>query len=158
MTFLILKMIHILSGAVLFGTGAGIAFFMLRAHLTREAATIAATGRMVVQADFLFTATAVVVQPVSGLAMILLQGWSPWEPWLLVAYGLYVLIGACWLPVVWIQMRMTRLAEASAAAATPLPDAYHRLFRWWFGLGWPAFLGIIGIYALMVGKPALWAA
>jgi len=158
MTFLILKMIHILSGAVLFGTGAGIAFFMLRAHLTREAATIAATGRMVVQADFLFTATAVVVQPVSGLAMILLQGWSPWEPWLLVAYGLYVLIGACWLPVVWIQMRMTRLAEASAAAATPLPDAYHRLFRWWFALGWPAFLGIIGIYALMVGKPALWAA
>lgn len=158
MTFLILKMIHILSGAVLFGTGAGIAFFMLRAHLTREAATIAATGRMVIQADFLFTATAVVVQPVSGLAMILLQGWSPWEPWLLVAYGLYVLIGACWLPVVWIQMRMTRLAEASAAAAVPLPDAYHRLFRWWFGLGWPAFLGIIGIYALMVGKPALWAA
>lgn len=158
MTFLILKMIHILSGAVLFGTGAGIAFFMLRAHLTRDAATIAATGRMVIQADFLFTATAVVVQPVSGLAMILLQGWSPWEPWLLVAYGLYVLIGTCWLPVVWIQMRMTRLAEASAAATVPLPDAYNRLFRWWFALGWPAFLGIIGIYALMVGKPALWAA
>ena len=158
MLFLALKVIHILSGAVLFGTGAGIAFFMLRAHQTRDAATIAATGRMVVQADMLFTATAVVVQPISGLAMILLQGWSPWEPWLIVAYGLYVLIGICWLPVVWIQIRMTRLAEAAALAGDGLPAAYHGLFRWWFALGWPAFIGIIGIYALMVAKPILWGA
>ena len=153
MLYLALKVVHILSGAVLFGTGAGIAFFMLRAHMSGEARTVASVGRMVVLADFVFTATAVVVQPVSGLALIHLQGWSLTAPWLLAAYGLYVLIGACWLPVVWIQYRMTRLAEQAAAEGAVLPAAYHRLFRWWFALGWPAFAGVLGIYVLMVAKP-----
>ncbi|MNU40702.1 hypothetical protein D3C71_294240 [compost metagenome] len=153
MTYLILKIVHILSGAVLFGTGAGIAFFMLRAHATKDPRTIASVGRIVVLADFVFTASAVVVQPISGLALIHLQGYSLTEPWLMAAYALYVLIGACWLPVVWFQWRMVKLAEGAAAAGTPLPPAYHRLFRAWFILGWPAFAGVIGIYALMVGKP-----
>lgn len=154
--YLLTKMIHILSGAVLFGTGAGIAFFMLMAHRTKDAAAVAATARVVVAADALFTATAVVVQPLSGLALIHMQGWPLDAPWLLAAYGLYVLIGACWLPVVWMQMRMKTLAETAAAQAAPLPDAYHRLFRAWFILGWPAFAGVIGVYALMIAKPVLW--
>ena len=153
MLYLALKVVHILSGAVLFGTGAGIAFFMLRAHMAGEARTVAAVGRMVVLADFVFTATAVVIQPLSGLALIHLQGWSLTAPWLLAAYGLYVLIGACWLPVVWIQYRMTRLAEQAAAEGAVLSAAYRRLFRWWFALGWPAFAGVLGIYVLMVAKP-----
>lgn len=153
MLYLTLKVVHILSGAVLFGTGAGIAFFMLRAHMSGEARTVASVGRMVVLADFVFTATAVVVQPLSGLALIHLQGWSLTAPWLLAAYGLYVVIGACWLPVVWIQHRMTRLAAQAATEGTALPAAYHRLFRWWFALGWPAFAGVLGIYVLMVAKP-----
>lgn len=153
MLFLLLKVLHILSGAVLFGTGAGIAFFMLRAHATGEARTVAAVGRIVVLADMVFTATAVVVQPLSGLGLILLQGWSPFEPWLLAAYGLYVVIGVCWLPVVWIQIRMLHLAEAAARDEAPLPPAYYRLFGWWFALGWPAFAGVIGLYGLMVFKP-----
>lgn len=153
MTFFILKMIHILSGAVLFGTGAGIAFFMLRAHRTGDPATVAAVGRIVVLADFVFTATAVVVQPATGVAMILLQGWPPFAPWLVGAYVLYALIGACWLPVVWMQLRMTRLAEAAVEAGTALPAAYNRLFRWWFALGWPAFAGVLAVYWLMIAKP-----
>ncbi|MNT60401.1 hypothetical protein D3C72_1979790 [compost metagenome] len=71
----------------------------------------------------------------------------------MAAYALYVLIGACWLPVVWFQWRMVKLAEGAEAAGTPLPPAYHRLFRAWFILGWPAFAGVVGIYALMVAKP-----
>lgn len=153
MTFFILKMIHILSGAVLFGTGAGIAFFMLRAHRTNDPATVAAVGRIVVLADFVFTATAVVVQPATGVAMVLMQGWPPFAPWLVAAYVLYVLIGVCWLPVVWMQLRMTRLAEAAEADGTALPQAYHRLFRWWFALGWPAFAGVLAVYWLMIAKP-----
>ncbi|PQZ82876.1 MULTISPECIES: DUF2269 domain-containing protein [unclassified Brevundimonas] len=153
MTYLILKIVHILSGAVLFGTGAGIAFFMLRAYATKDPRTVAAVGRIVVLADFVFTASAVVIQPISGLALIHLQGYALTEPWLLAAYGLYVLIGVCWLPVVWFQWRMVKLAEGAVAAGTPLPPAYHRLFRAWFILGWPAFAGVIGIYALMVAKP-----
>ena len=153
MTYLILKVIHILSGAVLFGTGAGIAFFMLRAHATKDPRTVASVGRIVVLADFVFTASAVVIQPISGLALIYLQGYALTEPWLMAAYALYVLIGACWLPVVWFQWRMVQLAEGAVAAGTPLPPAYHRLFRAWFILGWPAFAGVVGIYALMVAKP-----
>lgn len=154
MLFVALKLLHILSGAVLFGTGAGIAFFMLRAHATRDARAVVAVGRIVVLADMVFTATAVVIQPLSGLGLILLQGWSPFEPWLVIAYGLYALVGLCWLPVVWIQIRMLRLAEAAVRQGEPLSAAYDRLFLWWFLLGWPAFAGVIGIYFLMVAKPA----
>lgn len=153
--YVLLKLVHVLSAAVLFGTGAGIAFFMVRARSTRDPAVAAAVGRMVVQADFLFTATAVVVQPLSGLALMRLQGYAPGEPWLLASYGLYVLVGACWLPVVWIQQRLVRLAAAAAAAGEPLPPAYDRLYRIWFALGWPAFAGVIGIYVLMLSRPAL---
>lgn len=148
-----LKIIHILSGAVLFGTGAGIAFFMLRAHMTRNVATMAAVSSIVVLADFVFTVTAVVVQPISGLGLIHLQGYSLNEPWLMAAYGLYVLIGICWLPVVWIQMELAKMAKRAQAEGEALPSRYFSLFRIWFILGWPAFAGVIGIYWLMVAKP-----
>ena len=150
----LLKLVHVLSAAVLFGTGAGIAFFMVRARRSRDPAIAAAVGRMVVLADFLFTATAVVVQPASGIALLRLQGYAWNEPWLLASYALYGLIGMCWLPVVWIQQRMTRLAEAAAAAREPLPATYDRLYRLWFILGWPAFLGVLAVYALMIVRPA----
>ena len=150
----LLKLVHVLSAAVLFGTGAGIAFFMVRARRSRDPVIAAAVGRMVVLADFLFTATAVVVQPASGIALLRLQGYAWNEPWLLASYALYGLIGMCWLPVVWIQQRMTRLAEAAAAAREPLPATYDRLYRLWFILGWPAFLGVLAVYALMIRRPA----
>jgi uncharacterized membrane protein len=152
---MLLKTVHILSGAVLFGTGLGIAFFMLMAHRTRKPRTVAAVASMVVLADLVFTATAVVIQPLTGVWLAHLEGFGLTEPWLLASYGLYLLVGACWLPVVWIQLRMKRLAEAAAFAGEPLPPAYDLLFRVWFILGWPAFAGVIAIYALMVAKPAL---
>lgn len=151
----VIKLAHVLSGAVLFGTGLGIAFFMVWATRSRSARTVADVGRIVVVADFLFTATAVVIQPLSGLWLIKAQGWSLTEPWLLATYGLYVFTGLCWLPVVWIQMRMARLAEAASEAGDDaLPPAYDRLYWAWFALGWPAFAAVIGIYALMLFKPA----
>ena len=153
--YLTVKLIHILSGAVLFGTGMGIAFFMVWANRTRDPRTIAGVARIVVVADMIFTATAVVVQPLSGLWLIHLQGYSLWEPWLVVAYALYALTGACWLPVVWIQLRLARLAEEAASKALPLPPRYDRLYRLWFALGFPAFAAVMGIYAMMVFKPAL---
>jgi len=153
MTYELIKLVHVLSGAVLFGTGAGIAFFMLRAHATRDAAIVAAVGRIVILADLVFTATAVVIQPISGVMLIASQGYSLTEPWLMAAYGLYLLTGLCWLPVVRIQIRLKDLAEEAVAAGLPLPDSYFRLYRWWFGLGWPAFSAVLGIYWLMIAKP-----
>lgn len=126
---LALKLIHLLGAAVLFGTGLGIAFFMYMAHRTGDAATIAATGRAVVIADALFTASAVIAQPASGVALAWAIGYSLVEPWILASLVLYAAVGACWLPVVAIQLRLRNLAAEAARTATPLPDTYHRLFR-----------------------------
>ena len=153
---LLLKLVHVLGAAVLFGTGAGIAFFMLMAHRTSDAAIIAATARMVVIADAIFTASAVVLQPVTGAALAWNIGYPLSTPWIVASLALYVVVGLCWLPVVWIQIRMRDLARESAGQGKPLPARYFALFRVWFWLGWPAFLGVTAIFALMLWKPALW--
>src|SRR5947207_7538434 len=126
MLYLALKYLHVIGAAVLLGTGAGIAFFMLRAHLTGEAAVIAAVARMVVLADFLFTAAAVVAQPITGIALAEQAGYSLNESWIVASIALYVLTGAFWIPVVWIQLH---LASAAASQGKPLPARYYQLFR-----------------------------
>jgi uncharacterized membrane protein len=151
-----LKFVHILSSTVLFGTGLGIAFFMWMAHRTSDARAIAQTARTVVIADAVFTATAVVVQLASGFALAAIAGFSLREPWLLAALVLYAFVGACWLPVVLIQIRLRDLARAAADESAALPVRYHRLFSVWFWLGWPAFIAMLAIFALMIWKPALW--
>jgi uncharacterized membrane protein len=151
----LLKLIHVLGASVLFGTGIGIAFFMLMAHRTGHAGVIAVTARFVVIADLIFTATAVVVQPVSGWALAEAIGLSPLrEPWIVVSMLIYVVVGLCWLPVIYIQIRMRNLANEAAINGQPLPDRYRLLFRIWFALGWPAFAGVIAIFMLMIWKPS----
>ena len=155
-SILVLKLVHLLGAAVLFGTGLGIAFFMYMAHRTGDPATIAATARTVVIADATFTLNAVIAQPVSGAALALSIGYSFWEPWIVLSLAFYVAVGLCWLPVVGIQLRLRELAAASVRAGAPLPPDYERLFRIWFTLGVPAFLGVIIIFALMIFRPQLW--
>jgi uncharacterized membrane protein len=133
----------------------GIAFFMWMASRTGDPATIAATARIVVIADAVFTATAVVAQPATGVALAAMAGISPRSPWIVLSLALYLLVGVCWLPVVWIQIRLRDLAVGARDAGEPLPAQYHRLFRTWFILGWPAFAGIIAILVLMIAKPLL---
>ena len=154
--YFLLKWIHILSAAVLFGTGLGTAFQMWTAHLTGDVRAIAAVARNVVRADFLFTTPAVVIQPLTGFLLVRLTGTDLLAPWLVAAYVLYILTGACWLPVVWLQIRIRDIASAAAADGTALPAEYRRLTRLWFALGWPAFAAVLAIFWLMVAKPALW--
>lgn len=151
--YLTLKWIHILSSTLLMGTGLGIAFFMWMAHLSRNARTIAVTARVVVIADGLFTAPAVVVQFVTGLWLAQLLHLPLTTFWVKTALVLFFVTGACWLPVVWLQIRARNLARQAAAAQTPLPQAYARVMRWWFWLGWPAFISVIVIFWMMVHKP-----
>jgi len=149
-----IKLVHLLGASVLFGTGLGIAFFMFMAHRSGHTGVIALVARYVVIADFLFTATSVVVQPVSGFALAWAIGLSPLdEPWIVVSLALYVLVGLCWLPVVFIQIRIRNLAQDAALNSTPLPPQYYRLYWIWFALGWPAFLGVIAIFVLMIWQP-----
>lgn len=152
----ILRWLHVIGAAVLLGTGAGIAFFMLMAHRTRDAALVAHVAATVVLADTLFTATAVVLQPVTGALLARETGWSLGEPWILLSLGLYVLTGVFWLPVVVIQLRLRDLARAAAADRMPLPAGYQRLFRIWFACGIPAFAAVLAIFWLMLSRPALW--
>ena len=124
MLYFVLKYLHVIGAAVLLGTGAGIAFFMLLAHRTGNAATIAAVARIVVIADFLFTATAVIAQPVTGIALAWHTGYSLWEGWIVLSILLYIVTGLFWLPVVWMQMRMRDMARQAVAAGSELPDRY----------------------------------
>ena len=155
MLYFLLKYLHLIGATVLLGTGAGIAFFMLMAHRTREAAAIAAVARIVVIADFLFTATAVVAQPLTCVALAWHVGYSLGEGWIVLSVLLYLFTGAFWLPVVWMQMRMRDLARSAAAKGAPLPRAYHRLFRTWFAFGFPAFAAVLAIFWLMITRPAI---
>jgi uncharacterized membrane protein len=148
-----LKFIHVIGACVLFGTGLGIAFFMWMAHRTADAGVVASTARIVVVADTVFTATTAVLQPLTGTALAYTMGYSLLEPWIVSSFGLYFLVGACWLPVVLIQIKLRDLARTAQADGTPLPEQYRQLFRVWFILDWPAFAGVIAILALMIARP-----
>jgi uncharacterized membrane protein len=154
MTYLFLKWLHIVSATVMFGTGAGIAFFMWRAHRSRDAALIAGVARAVVLADVLFTASAVVIQPVTGLLLMHVTGYPFTLFWIRASVILYVLAGCCWLPVVWLQVQMRNIAIAAARQSGPLPEIYFKYFRYWFWLGWPGFGSVLAILWLMTAKPA----
>jgi uncharacterized membrane protein len=152
--YFVLKFLHIIGACVLLGTGAGIAFFMMIAHRTGNAATIAAVARIVVLADFLFTATAVVVQPITGVALAWDVGYGLTERWIIWSVLFYVLTGVFWLPVVWMQMEMRKLATTAVAEGTDLPQRYFTLFRTWFAFGFPAFAAVLGIIWLMITRPS----
>ncbi len=154
--FIFARWLHVIGACLLLGTGSGIAFFMLMAHRTGDARIVAHVGTSVVLADFLFTATAVVAQPLTGLWLAHLIGWPLTTSWIVLSTGLYVLIGLFWLPVVRWQMQMRDLARAASAAGEPLPPAYHRLFRLWFVCGFPAFGAVLAIVWLMLARPVLW--
>ena len=151
--FLVLQYLHVIGAIVLLGTGAGIAFFMLRAHHTRDVFVIAGVARIVVTADFVFTATAVVVQPVTGYLLARFLGYPLFDGWVALSLILYGITGAFWIPVVFMQIRMRNLAEAAVREGTALPRAYHRLFRTWFAFGFPAFAAVLAILWLMTSRP-----
>jgi len=153
--YTLLKVGHVVGATVLLGAGAGIAFFMLMAHRTGDPALIAHTAGIVVLADTLFTASAVILQPVTGAALAHLAGYPLLSGWIGLSLVLYVVTGLCWLPVVWIQIRLRDLALQAIATGAPLPQSYFRLFKLWFALGFPAFAAVLGIVWLMVAKPAL---
>lgn len=153
-SYLVLKYVHVLSAAVLLGTGAGIAYFLFTAHLSRNLDALRVVTRNVIIADWLFTATAVVVQPVTGIALMLERGWPFTSAWFAWTVALYLAVGACWIPVVFLQYRIARLVREAASYAA-LGDDYHRAIRGWFVLGVPAFAMVLGLYALMIFKPGL---
>lgn len=156
MIYVLLKFAHVVGATVILGTGSGIAFFMLMAHRSGNAEFIARTAGLVVLADMIFTTTAVILQPVTGYLLMRQIGVTFAESWIAVSLALYLVAGAFWLPVVWIQARMRDLARAAADNTAALPDAYYRLFRIWFAFGFPGFGAVLAILFLMIAKPVLY--
>ena len=152
---IILRFVHVMGAITLMGTGAGIAFFMVMAQPTRDARIIAHVAGTVVIADTVFTATAAVVQPITGVLLAWNLGWPLTEGWIVLSIGLYLFVGAFWLPVVWIQIRLRDLAREAAGQGAALPPRYLRLYRIWFAFGFPAFAAMLGIIWLMLARPVI---
>lgn len=147
------KILHIISSTVLFGTGIGIAFFMFRSWFTDDIQEKLYAARNTVLADYIFTFPAVIVQPLSGFALIGMAGYDTSAYWLVATYVVYIIAGLCWLPVVWIQIQLKNMCIEAAENNTALPAKYNQLFKIWFWLGVPAFLGLVYVFYLMVAKP-----
>ena len=151
--YFLIKYLHLLGAIVILGTGSGIAFFMLMAHRSRDPAFIAATAATVVIADMLFTLSAVILQPLTGGALVALSGTSLVERWLVTSLGLYAVAGLFWIPVIFMQIEMRDLARVAATQHAPLPPRYFALFRRWFAFGIPGFGSVMIILWLMIAKP-----
>ncbi len=154
MSYDVLLFLHVIGATVLLGTGAGIAFFMLISNRSDEPALIAHVAGIVVLADTVFTATAALFQPVTGYFLARAAGWPLLEGWVALSLILYVIVGAFWLPVVWIQIRLRDMAREARDKGMPLPPAYRRLYRIWIACGFPAFTAVLAILWLMLMKPA----
>lgn len=153
MDYLLLKWIHVLSSTILFGTGIGSAFYLFMANRRKDIAGIYFAARHVVIADWLFTTPSVIIQLVSGLYLVHLGGYHLTDGWIMWGLILYFFAGACWLPVVWMQIKMRDMAKAALDTGTPLPQRYWQYDRWWIILGSLAFPAIVVVFWLMVAKP-----
>lgn len=156
MEYPLLKSAHILSLVLLFGTGLGSAFYKYYSDRSGNLAAIAVTNRLVVFADWLFTTPTVIIQPVTGFLLLQSLGMSWQEPWVVVSLILYAIAGGCWVPVVWLQIRMRDISATSLDRGEALPECYHRDKRIWFWLGVPAFICMVLIVFIMIFKPEFW--
>jgi uncharacterized membrane protein len=156
MTYLVVKWLHILSSTLLFGTGLGSAFYMFFASRTRDVRVIAVVVRYVVIADWAFTTPTVILQPITGFWLVHIAGFPLDSPWIVVSFALYLLAGAAWLPVVWMQMRMRDMAAAAAREGSGLPARYWSFLKAWVALGVVAFVSLVVVFYLMVAKPELY--
>ncbi len=152
--YLTVKLVHIISSTILFGTGIGIAFFMFRAYKSGDVAVMRGTNRQVVLADWLFTTPAIVVQFASGLWLTERLGIPYTSTWFIAVMSVFLFVGVCWLPVVWIQWRLNRMLSKGTVPGE-LPHEYHRLMRIWIVLGILAFTSVVVLFGLMVFKPGM---
>lgn len=154
-TYLFVKALHIMSSVLMVGTGFGTAYYLFFTNRLGRVSSIADVARLVVRADWWFTTPAVIFQPLSGIWLAYIAGWPLTTPWLLWSIVLFVLTGACWLPVVWLQLRLAKIAREADEQNQALPATYWRYARYWEWLGYPAFIAMLGVYFLMVLKPDL---
>ena len=151
MEYLILKWVHILSAIILFGTGLGSAFYKFFTDRTGNLAAMRVTNRLVVLADWIFTTPTIIIQPLTGFWMLYLTGQDMMVFWVTLSVGLYLLAGACWIPVVILQIKMKNMTDQTPDGE-PVPACYWTMLRAWFLLGIPAFSAMVWVVWLMISK------
>lgn len=151
--YLWVKFIHVLSSTILFGTGLGTASVMLYGHYTRKVPVIAVISTYVVYADWIFTTTSGVIQLITGLWLVYLAGYSITSFWISASLFGYLIAAFCWFPVVYLQIKMRDFALKANRSKEPLPSQYNLYFKYWFTLGWPAFISLVIVFYLMTNKP-----
>jgi uncharacterized membrane protein len=153
--FFVIKWLHILSATLLFGTGLGSAFYKWSADRSGDVSAIAHTNRVVVLADWVFTTPTIIIQPITGIWLLQFFGITYSQGWVVATFALYLIAGACWLPVVWLQIRMRDLSLIAVKQRQPLSPLYYNHAKLWFWLGVPAFTAMVMVYFLMVFKPVM---
>ena len=153
MDYILLKWIHILSSTILFGTGIGSAFYMFSANRSKNIPSIYFATKYVVIADFIFTTPAVIIQLLTGLWLLQITGYNFSDKWVMFGIALYFFAGACWLPVVLMQIKMRDMAKIAFETGGTLPERYWKMDKWWITLGSLAFPAIVVVFWLMVAKP-----
>jgi uncharacterized membrane protein len=152
-SIIVVKWLHVLSSTLLFGTGIGTAFYLFFISRTRDPHAAAVVAQYVVIADWLFTATTIVFQPLSGFWLAHRMGYPLGSRWIVWSTGLFILAAACWLPVIWLQVRLRDIARQAAADGTELPRVYWSTLGWWTALGVPALFCFLAVFYLMVARP-----
>ncbi|KTD78397.1 DUF2269 family protein [Legionella waltersii] len=153
MAYLWLKLVHIISSTILFGTGLGTATVMLYGYYSNNISAMAIINRYVVIVDWIFTGTSGAIQPISGLLMVYIAGYPLGSLWILGSILGYLIAAICWFVVVYLQIKLRDLSMVAVQTDSELPEMYHVYFKWWFILGWPAFISLIVVFYLMVMKP-----
>jgi uncharacterized membrane protein len=153
MAYLWLKLIHVISSTILFGTGLGTATVMLYGYYCQNISAMAVINRYVVLVDWIFTGTSGFIQPISGLLLVYIAGYPLHSLWIIGSLIAYSIAAVCWFVVVYLQIKLRDLSELACQKNSELPEIYHVYFKWWFILGWPAFISLIVVFYLMVMKP-----
>jgi uncharacterized membrane protein len=155
MLYLWLKMIHILAAIVMVGIGSGSVFYKFRADRGGDLREIAFANKNVVLADWIFTAPSVIIQPITGFLMARIAGYPLTQTWILLGIIFYITAGLCWLPAVYLQIRMRDISLNALAFNEPLPPLYRKMYKIWCWLGVGGFLSVIIVIYVMVFKPSL---
>ena len=148
-----IRLLHILSSALMFGVGIGAFWFMVTAARSGSPAAIAVTTRNAVRAEWFIAAPVALIQPTTGYLLMLQLGYSLHSRWFAAVVALYIFAGMCWVYLVKTELKLRDLTAHSTA--TGLPAEFGRLFQRWTRLALGSFTGVLAIFWLMVFRPGL---
>lgn len=153
---LIVKFVHVLAAAAMYGTWLGAACFMAMALRSANPSVAALVAQFSVRIELFVVAPALALQPIAGFPLAWAIGLSPLnEFWIVVSLVLYVAVVVLWIVALRIEIRVRDIAREAALERKPLSAAYPRLVRIWLALAGIIFVSFTALMLLMVWQPRL---